>query len=137
MFRTHKQGRVLLVESDSEIRHNLKFLLESQGYQVFTAKEPANVYNQSRFRGYAFILFNWFMEGETGINLCQQIRTANKATPVFFYTPPGQRNQPSAAFEEKNQDFNIKPAESNDMLRPVFLHLENRVIVFPEGAIGE
>ena len=124
MFRTRKQGRVLLVESDSDLRYNLKFLLESQGYDVFIAAEPTNVHNQSRFRGYAFILFNWFMKGESGIDLCQQIRNANKATPVFFYITPGQGEQQPVAFESKIHDFNIKSAESNDMLRQVFLHLE-------------
>jgi DNA-binding response OmpR family regulator len=125
MFRTCKQGRVLLAESDSKIRHKLKFLLESQGYNVFIVEEPIRIQSQSRFRGYAFILFNWFMKGESGINLCQQIRTANKATPVFFYTTPGQREQQTVAFEETIQDFNIKSAKSNDMLRQVFLYLES------------
>jgi DNA-binding response OmpR family regulator len=122
--RTRKQGRVLLVEANPSIRHSLKFLLESQGYQVFIAADIAKTNSLSRFKGFAFILFNWFMEGQTGLNLCKQIREVNKATPLFFYTTLEQEDGQKMGIEAQLQGYNVKPADGNDMLRPIFVYLE-------------
>jgi DNA-binding response OmpR family regulator len=124
MFRTSRQGRVLLVEADASIRHTLKILLESQGYRVFIAADIAKTNSLSRFKGFAFILFNWFMEGETGLDLCRHIRDVNKATPLFFYTTQGQEDGHNNSLELLPQGYNVKPVARNDMLRPIFLHLE-------------
>jgi DNA-binding response OmpR family regulator len=124
IFRSSKQGRVLLVEADSNLRHTLKALLESQGYKVWIAADIAKAYSLSRFKGYAFILFNWFIEGERGLDLCKQIRILNKATPLFFYTTQNLENGPHTSAQI--QGYNVKPIDDNDVLRPIFLHLERR-----------
>jgi DNA-binding response OmpR family regulator len=124
IFRTSKQGRVLLVEPDSNIRHALKALLESQGYRVWIAADIAKACSLSRFKGYAFILFNWFMENELGLDLCKQIRSENNATPLFFYTTQDDGQRQYSSIEEKIQDYNVKSIAANALLNTIFLHLE-------------
>jgi two-component system, OmpR family, response regulator VicR len=128
IVRTRKQGRILLVEPDTNLHDNLKFLLGSQGYDVFIAADIAKAYSLSRFKGFAFILFNWFMEREAGLELCKYIRAMNRATPVFFYTAQGHENRLDNHLEAMVQNYNVKPIETNVILKTIFLHLEKQRI---------
>lgn len=124
MFRTRKQGRVLLVEPDENTYHNLRFLLGSQGYDVFIAADLAKAYTLSRFKGFTFILFNWFMEEEAGLELCKYIRAMNRATPVFFYMAHGQDNTLDSGIKAMAQSYDVKHIDTNAILKTIFLYLE-------------
>src|SRR5690242_582178 len=84
--RKTKVGRILLIESEPEMRHTLSLLLNSQGYEVVTASTMTEAYKLLGYKGFAFVLFDWFLESDTGQELCQLIRTINKKIPLFFYT---------------------------------------------------
>jgi two-component system, OmpR family, response regulator ArlR len=124
IIRTRKQGRVLLFEPDTNTHDNLRFLLGSQGYDVFIAVDLAKAYSLSRFKGFAFILFNWFMEEQAGLELCKYIRAKNRATPVFFYTIEAHENRPDSNLEAIIQSYDVKPIDANAILKTIFLHLE-------------
>jgi DNA-binding response OmpR family regulator len=123
IFRTYNQGRVLLIEADSNMRQALKLLLNSQGYRVFVAANIAKAYSMSRFRGFTFILFNWCMEGEAGNDVCKQIRLVNKATPLFFYTRQDYEAESTSSPEANIQSYDAQSIMANAMLKAIFLHL--------------
>ena len=128
MFRTRKQGRILLIEPDSNTRQELKFLLSSQGYDVYIAADIPKAYSLSRFKGFAFILFNWFIEGGSGFELGKQIRTVNKTTPLFFYTIQGPGDGLIDNIETKIQGYDMKPVDTSIILKTIFLQMKkNRI----------
>lgn len=124
MFRSRKQGRVLLVENDLDVCHKLELLLGSQGYDVFIAGNADKACSLSRFKGFAFILFHWLMEDEAGSEMCRQIRAVNKATPLFFYTSQNQENGLNGNLETQVQNCNVNYIDKNMVLKSIFLHLE-------------
>jgi DNA-binding response OmpR family regulator len=124
MIRTRKQGRVLLFEPDANTHDCLRFLLGSQGYDVFIAADLTKAYSLSRFKGFTFILFNWFMEEQAGLELCKYIRAKNRATPVFFYTIEAPENRPDSSLEAVIQSYDVKHIDTNAILKTIFLHLE-------------
>lgn len=127
IFRTSRQGRVLLVETDADIRQTLKTLLNSQGYEVYVAEDIGKAYTMSAFRGYSFILFNRNMENEAEGNLCKQIRVVNKATPLFFYNNQEQEIEPDNSPEINVQDYDAQSITTNAMLKTIFLRIgQNR-----------
>jgi DNA-binding response OmpR family regulator len=125
IFRTRKQGRILLVESDSNTRQALELLLVSQGYQVIVAADIDKAYRLNRFKGFTFILFNWFMEGEAGLDLCKQIRIVNKATPLFFYTKQDHEDG-SNSINVNVQGCDAQSITTHAMLNAIFTSHRNR-----------
>jgi DNA-binding response OmpR family regulator len=123
IFRTSKQGRVLLVEADPNIRQTLKALLNSQGYEVFVAEDIVKAYTMSGFRGYSFILFNQSMEDEAAGSLCKQIRIVNKATPLFFYSNQEHELESKIDLETNVQVYEAQSVTTNAMLKSIFLRL--------------
>jgi DNA-binding response OmpR family regulator len=124
IFRTRRQGLVLLIEADANIRETLKLLLYSQGYEVLMAANMAKACTMSRFRGFTFILFNRCMEGEAGGNLYRQIRLANKTTPIFFYNSPDHEPESASSLEANLQGYDAQSITANAMLKAIFLHFE-------------
>lgn len=124
IFRTRRQGRVLLIEADATLRQTLKFLLESQGYRVDIATDTAIAYRKSAFKGFAFILFNRCMEGAAEGDLCRQIRVVNKATTLFFYNTQEHENARDINFEANIYQYDAQSIRTNAMLSAIFLHLQ-------------
>jgi DNA-binding response OmpR family regulator len=123
IFRTRKQGRVLLLEPDSKLNDRLRSLLASQGYESLVARDLVKAYSLSRFKGYAFILLNWFIGNQTALELCKYIRSVNKTSPLFFYTPKGLEAD-LHTIEPLIQGYGVKHIQTNIMLKTIFQHLE-------------
>jgi DNA-binding response OmpR family regulator len=120
IFRNRKQGRVMLIEADSNMRQTLKLLLVSQGYAVYIAADIASACSMSRFKGYAFILFNLGMESDTGFDLCKQIRVVNKATPLFFYSNKDPEYERNSSIEANVQGCDAQSITAHAMLKAIF-----------------
>jgi DNA-binding response OmpR family regulator len=123
IFRTRKQGRVLLIEPNSKLHDRLRCLLASQGYESLIAKDLVKAYSLSRFKGYSFILFNWVIENQTALELCKYIRSVNKTSPLFFYTPEGHEAD-LHTIESLIQDYRVQHIQTSIILKTIFQHLE-------------
>lgn len=88
---------VLLVEDNEDTRKMLELLFEEWGYRatlVGTATEGLKQLLEHRFD--LIILDNWLPDLE-GIELCRQIRAADRQTPIVFYSSAGMGSEDRAA----------------------------------------
>src|SRR5690242_2230366 len=84
IIRKEKQASILLIESELNTRRQISCLLDSQGYEVIPAATVVEACGLMQSRQFAFILFNWFLEGNTEMAFCKTLRTIDGHTPAFF-----------------------------------------------------
>jgi CheY-like chemotaxis protein len=125
IFRKKKKGYILLIENKPEIASTVSLLLDSQGYEVITASNVTEAYSLIRYKGFEFILFDWFLEGERGLELCRLIRTINHKIPVFFYTSSSEGGF-KQAIESEVEQYSIQSIEANPILKVIFQHIEKK-----------
>ena len=84
---------VLLVEDHEDTRKLLELLFEEWGYRATiasTATEGLRHLLANRFD--LIILDNWLPDLD-GIELCNQIRTMDRQTPIIFYSASGMGSE--------------------------------------------
>ena len=103
--------RALCVDDDEETLSMLSTLLGLVGFDVTTAatmREGADKIAAGRFSLYVFD--NW-LPGGSGVELCRAVRAAGDRTPVIFYTAAGRDEERMEAVEAGAQAYLVKPSD--------------------------
>jgi DNA-binding response OmpR family regulator len=90
---------VLLIEDHEDTRKMLALLFDEWGYQVTlapTATEGLKHLLEQRFD--LIILDNWLPDLD-GVELCRQIRTGDRQTPIVFYSAAGMGSEDREAMD--------------------------------------
>src|SRR3954468_6019395 len=76
--------RILLVEDHEESRNNLHRLIERRGHQIVSvgsAEEAKLALDKASF---PFLILDWMLPGQSGIDLCRELRTRPKGDEFFI-----------------------------------------------------
>jgi DNA-binding response OmpR family regulator len=87
----------------------MNVLVAQRGYEVETAQTVADALEMakaSRFNLY--VIDNHFPDG-TGIELCRQIRTFNRDTPIIIYSGTSTGIEKKEVLQAGAQDYLLKP----------------------------
>jgi DNA-binding response OmpR family regulator len=90
---------VLLIEDHEDTRKMLGLLFDEWGYQATiapTATEGLKHLLKQRFD--LIILDNWLPDLD-GVELCRQIRTTDRQTPIIFYSAAGMGSEDREAMD--------------------------------------
>lgn len=78
---------ILIIDDDRDILETGKIILTSQGYEVITADNPDDGYNQIKQISPDLIILDVMMnEPDDGFFLAQKIRREKIDTPIIMYT---------------------------------------------------
>jgi DNA-binding response OmpR family regulator len=134
MYRNSKHGHVLLIGFKSETGLAVASLLISQGFVVTLASGVRQALDSLQDQRFSFILFDWFLKGANGPDLCKAIRGVNKKTQIFFNSQKAVGEGIQQAIEASVQAYRVRSVDTNPMLKILFLHLErHRVRKTVEG----
>lgn len=79
--------KILIIDDDRDILETGKIILTSQGYEVITADNPDDGYNQIKKISPDLIILDVMMnEPDDGFFLAQKIRREKIDTPIIMYT---------------------------------------------------
>ena len=109
--------RILCVEDDSDTCLLITLMLP--GYEVVTVsnlKEAVQLIEKDPFDLY--LLDNW-LGGDSGVQLCQYIQTADPNTPVIFCSGAVYERDREEALQAGAQDYLLKPVEPAVLLEAV------------------
>lgn len=111
-----KKYQILFIDDDRDTCYMLSALLEIEGYMVVIASDISQGIKLAQKRKFNLILLDWYLEGGIGIDVCRQIRSFDKHTPIFFYTGMADPETLKTALESGAQGYFIKPVDSAALL---------------------
>ena len=116
---------IFVVDDDTDVLGSLRFLLETDGFDVRTFRSGAALLNGSVATEAACFVIDYKMPAMTGIDLANSLRTKHATTPIILIT-----GYPDENIREKAAVAGIRHV----LLKP---HLEESLISRIRGAIQE
>jgi DNA-binding NtrC family response regulator len=127
-------GCVLLADDDSLVRETLADLLETDGFQVFTAAnaEEAMEIMVTEQAAVQVLVTDLSMPGEDGISLIERARGLRPGLPAILLT--GLAEEPSS-FAMQGGGFHIlrKPVLADDLTQYIRLLMQRQDERFPQS----
>ncbi|KGF71883.1 chemotaxis protein CheY [Neosynechococcus sphagnicola sy1] len=110
---------ILLVDDEVELTEPLSRVLKREGYAVDVAFDGA-VGGQLAMQGsYDLLILDWMLPQQTGLALCQQLRSRGDKTPVLFLTAKDTLDDRVLGLDAGADDYLVKPFELRELLARV------------------
>lgn len=116
--------RVLVVETDESLAQHVSTDLRESGYETAIAYDATTGLRQAQDFQPALIVVDRMLAGESGLVLCNSLRTAGARVPVLLLMARDAVDDRVACLEAGADDYFLKPYRSEDFLRLVRLYLQ-------------
>ena len=110
---------ILVAEDDFAILTGVTDLLESEGYEVVTAREGVAALERFRAGHPDLVLLDVMMPGMNGYDVCREIRAEDRLTPVLMLTAKGREIDKVVGLELGADDYIVKPFGMAELLARV------------------
>jgi OmpR-family two-component system manganese-sensing response regulator len=111
--------RILLVDDEVELTIPLSRVLNREGYTVDVA-DDGTVGSELATQGdYDLLILDWMLPQTTGLQICQQLRSQGKTTPVLFLTAKDTIDDRVQGLDAGADDYLVKPFELRELLARV------------------
>lgn len=111
--------RILLVDDEVELTQPLSRALTREGYAVDVADDGAIGYDLATQRHYDLLILDWMLPHQSGIEMCQQLRSKNNQIPILFLTAKDTLNDRVKGLDAGADDYLVKPFELRELLARV------------------
>ena len=115
---------VLLVEANEELAHDISNALRESGYIPLVATSIDAGIKEVHSRHPALIVVNRMLAGESGVDLCQQLRSQGDRTPMLLMMARDNLDDRVACIESGADDYFLKPYRSDEFLTLVSAYLQ-------------
>ena len=105
--------RILLVEDHTESRRNLQRLIERRGHEVVAVASAEEAKQELATREFPFLILDWMLPGESGIDLCRDLRERPRGDEFFILlvTARADTKDLEQALEAGANDYLTKPLD--------------------------
>ena len=110
---------ILLVDDEAELADALSQLLQRQGYAVTVAYDGNAGGQLAESRVYDLLILDWMLPGQSGLALCQALRSRGQMTPVLFLTAKDTVDDRVDGLDAGADDYLVKPFELKELLARV------------------
>jgi DNA-binding response OmpR family regulator len=131
--------KILLVDDEKDILDMLKYNLEKEGFEVFTARTGKKALEQAQ-RHPDIIVLDVMMPEMDGWEVCRQLKrnASTSNIPVLFLTAKGSEIDEVVGLELGAEDYIIKPISIRKFLARIRVLLRRRELVdSPTGGAKE
>ena len=106
-----KGRKILIADDEPDIVDIIKYNLEKEGYQVFTAKDGEDALSKARFNHPDLILLDIMMPRKNGVEVCEILRSqpSFQDTLIVFLTARSDENSQIKGLETGADDYISKP----------------------------
>ena len=115
---------VLLVEANEELAHDVSNDLRESGYIPLVATTIDSGLKEVYNHHPALIVVNRLLAGESGLDLCQQLRSQGDRTPMLLLMARDNLDDRVACIESGADDYFLKPYRSDEFLALVSAYLQ-------------
>jgi DNA-binding NtrC family response regulator len=106
---------ILIIDDEESIRDSLQVLLTMEGYRVETAADAASGLDALGRKTYDLILLDLMLPDRSGLEVLEEVRQYDTATPIVMLTAYGTVESAVKAIQLGADDFITKPW-NNDKL---------------------
>ncbi len=114
-----KYMRLLLAEDEKELSNALKEILKIKGYQIDTAGDGAEAYEQVLTQSYDGIILDIMMPKMSGLEVLEKMRAQNIVTPVLLLTAKAELEDRVEGLNLGADDYLAKPFAMAELLARV------------------
>lgn len=111
--------QILLVDDEVEMTDPLKAVLTREGYNVDVAYDGASGSQLAWQNSYDLLILDWMLPGKTGLEICQEIRSSGRITPVLLLTAKDTLDDRVIGLDAGADDYLVKPFELRELLARV------------------
>ncbi len=108
--------KILLVEDDRNLAHMLQEVLKSHHYLVDVAFDGETGLELAITFEYDLILLDVMLPKQSGIRICQQLRSQQNAVPILLLTALSASDQRVAGLDAGADDYLTKPIDIPELL---------------------
>lgn len=123
---------VLLIEANEELASHVSVDLEESGYTSVVAHSAADGMKQASTVSPALIVVDRMLGGESGLDLCTQLRAKGDRTPLLLLMAKDSLDDRIACLESGADDYFLKPYRSDDFLALIHTYLQPK-----EGSVEQ
>ena len=128
--------RILLVDDEVELTDPLSRVLTREGYTVDVAFDGASGSNLAMQGNYDLLILDWMLPKQTGLAICQQLRSQGRSTPVLFLTAKDTLDDRVQGLDAGADDYLVKPFELRELLARVRALLRRPPTFDADVAVG-
>jgi OmpR-family two-component system manganese-sensing response regulator len=111
--------RILLVDDEVELTDPLSRVLSREGYTVEVAYDGASGSELAACGHYDLLILDWMLPQQSGLEICQQLRSQGQTTPVLFLTAKDTLDDRVEGLDAGADDYLVKPFELRELLARV------------------
>ncbi|HEY9647737.1 MAG TPA: two-component system response regulator RppA, partial [Chroococcidiopsis sp.] len=111
--------QILLVDDEIELTEPLGRVLTREGYHVDVAHDGDEGSRLVSQRKYDLLILDWMLPQQSGLQICQQLRSRGDTTPVLFLTAKDTIDDRVLGLDAGADDYLIKPFELRELLARV------------------
>lgn len=115
---------ILLVDDEIELTEPLCRVLAREGYTVDVAHDGETALqmiqsHQKAATAYELLILDWMLPKQSGLELCQNLRSQGDVTPVLFLTAKDTLDSRVQGLDAGGDDYIVKPFELRELLARV------------------
>lgn len=126
--------RILLVDDEVELTDPLSRVLKREGYEVDIACDGATGGQLAAAHQYDLLILDWMLPQQSGLEICQHLRSQGDTTPVLFLTAKDTIDDRVQGLDAGADDYLIKPFELRELLARVRALLRRPATLEPATA---
>jgi two-component system phosphate regulon response regulator OmpR len=107
---------ILVVDDDARLRALLDQYLTEHGYLAHDAAHAEEAREALKYIAFDLIVLDVMMPGDTGFQLCQEMRAQGLATPILFLSAKTEVQDRIEGLELGGDDYLSKPFEPKELL---------------------
>ncbi|MDD2767915.1 MAG: response regulator transcription factor [Methylococcus sp.] len=107
---------VSIVEDEPILREELAFQLEHHGFAVETFENAAQFYRYLAVRPKTVAVLDIGLDGESGLSVCQYLRSHDADMGIVFVTARGLRNDRLTGLDAGADAYLVKPIDLDELV---------------------
>lgn len=108
--------KILLVEDNETIIMGLKYSLEQEGFEVYTAKNIISAKSKIKKQEYDLYLLDITLPDGEGFEICKEIKQKESNSPVIFLTAKDEETDVVQGLDMGADDYVIKPFRTRELI---------------------
>jgi DNA-binding response OmpR family regulator len=130
--------KILIVEDDPHILLGLEEVLKSEGFDVAVCEKGNRAIEMAGKHQPALILLDVMLPGQSGYEICRQLRAKKVTTPILMLTAKGQEIDKVVGLDLGADDYVTKPFGVRELLARIHALLRRSQLAEPvSGASAE